>query len=85
MATIKNNKTFQVFTCIDGKRYSVTMPLNTWDTNFHFIDDDNNDYLVDLQDVIDYKNSGNGAGLKDAIAYANELNDEGIDFWWFTR
>ena len=84
--TTKNGKEFQKTAVVDGIRYSVTRPLNNWDMNFHFIDDSGADYLVDLQDVIDWKNRGNGANLDDAIAYANDMvRNLGTEFYWMVR
>lgn len=35
----------------DG-RYVLTKPLNSWDTNYHFIDTYNTvDYLIDIDDI----------------------------------
>lgn len=88
--TSKNGKEFQKRATVDGYDYSVTMPLNSWDMNFHFIDDSGADYLVDLQDVIDWKHEkgrkGNGANLDDAIAYAQDMvRNLGTQFYWMVR
>lgn len=78
----------QKWAVVDGQRYSVTMPLNNWDTNFHFIGDGDGgdaDYLVDLQDVIDHFELENGANLDNAIAFAKELASNGVQWYWMVR
>ena len=41
----------QLTTSSDG-RYVLTKPLNSWDTNYHFIDTYNTvDYLIDIDDI----------------------------------
>lgn len=75
---------------INGTAYRVYMPSNSWDMNFHFINHDGADYLVDLQDVIDWKYTDEeeqpgktyGASLADAVAYAAELADAGEQWYW---
>lgn len=80
----KNGKVFQKMVMLDGKQYSVTRPLNSWDMNYHFIDSNNNDYLVDLQDVCDHLEK-TGATLEDAIAYAKDMIEQGLQFYWLVR
>lgn len=79
-------KTFkQRFTTVDGVRYSVTMPLNEWDMNFHFISDNNTDYLVDLQDVLDELQI-DSANIENAIEFANrQVANGNKTFWWTFR
>ena len=66
----------------------VKKPINEWDTNFHFITKFG-DFLVDLQDVIDWKymhaEDGqfiDGANTHDAIQYALELSRDDIQWYW---
>lgn len=33
--------------------YTLYSPLNEWDMNYHLIDDDGNDHLIDIGDVHD--------------------------------
>jgi hypothetical protein len=77
-------------TTINGITYTVSRPRNSWDMNYHFIDADGADHLVDLQDVIDWKYrydddedlSHIGASIEDAIEYANSYSDLIDGFWW---
>lgn len=33
--------------------YSLYRPLNDWDMNYHLIDEEGNDHLIDINDVCD--------------------------------
>jgi hypothetical protein len=81
---------------INHKRYSVYTPRHDWDMNYHFIDKDGIDYLVDLQDVIDWKYEDTddndlpddyGATIEDAIHMAKELANVMEDgrFYWTAK
>lgn len=75
---------------IGGNEYKVCRPFNSWDMNYHFINKYGYDFLVDLQDVIDWKYEDEtdetkieGATIDDAIAYARYMNDETeAKFYW---
>jgi hypothetical protein len=68
-------------TTIQRKAYTVYSPLNSWDMNYHFIDKNGIDYLVDLQDVCDWIDH-NSATIENAIAYAKELASDGVQWYW---
>ena len=83
-------KTYEI-TRINGKQYRVYKMLNSWDTNYHFVDKYGVDNLVDLQDVIEWVNENAtddseilGASVQDAIAFAKDMafNDDNGIFWW---
>ena len=91
-------KTYEM-TTINGVEYNVYKMRNSWDLNYHFIDKNGVDHLVDLQDVIEWKydkskdllqfkidNEIEGASMFDAIEYANEMSsiDENGVFYWKT-
>lgn len=71
-------------TTIDGIEYDVSQPLNTQDMNYHFMHK-GDDYLVDLCDVIEHFELENGASVDDAIRFANELNEDGVEWFWLKR
>lgn len=67
---------------IGNNNYKISMPLNSWDMNFHVIDQFGNDHLVDLQDVIDWKyeitqdQSITGANINDVKDMIDEIGLE---------
>lgn len=72
-------------TIINDTRYTVTPMLNSWDMNYHFIDENGTDYLVDMMDVMEFTGKDH-ATLDDAIELAQDLseNNDG-KFWWTLR
>lgn len=69
---------------INGVEYDVSQPLNTQDMNYHFMHN-GVDYLVDIQDVIEGFELENGASIDDAIQYAQELHEDGVQWYWLKR
>ena len=67
---------------INNQDYKISMPLNSWDVNFHVIDINGVDHLVDLQDVIDWKYQDDetvddvGASIDDLINMIDEIGIE---------
>ena len=67
------------------KNYKLYAPRNSWDTNYHLLDDDKEiEYLIDVNDVTDDEDDEDGGlfiktllGLKDIdeiLIYAWRLN-----------
>lgn len=72
--------TITTITTIRGVQYAVKRPLHAWDMNYHFMPvNGHSDYLVDLQDVIDYYKLEDGATVDNAINYVKEFGKNA--FW----
>lgn len=55
---------------VGGVKYYACGNFNDWDTNFHFIAPNHDDYLVDIEDVAEERGE---YSLRAAIEWAREL------------
>lgn len=65
------------------KTYTVKPPYGQNDTNYHFIDDDGNDYLVDIWDAMEWFELEDGVSMQNVIDFATEIhNYHECDWYW---
>ncbi len=67
---------------INRKKYRIYKPFNSWDMNYHFIDKNGIDYLIDLTDVMEYNDTEYG-NIELAVKMVKDLGIDGAS--WTSR